>query len=119
MRLRAPGLVALLVTLAACGPTVSAINARPERYYQKKVAFTGRIARTQLLPGETLLELVDARGGRILVDAKEPVEALVDDWVKVTGLLVPEARVGGQVVYDVVLAEKIKRTRPPRFQNLF
>jgi hypothetical protein len=104
--------------LAACGVSVSTINARPDRYYQKKVSFSGRIARQQHLPGETLLEIADVRGGRILVHTSGPVEADTGDWVRVEGILVPEARVGDSVLYDVVTAERISRRRPPRFQNV-
>ena len=41
------------------------------------------------------------------------------DWVKVEGVLVPEARVGDRVLYDVVVAEtSVSRTRAPRFPDL-
>lgn len=109
---------ALAAGLGACGPTISSINARPDKFYQHKVKFTGRIARTQVLPGETLLEIADRRGARIIVRSTAPVEAGADDWVKVTGLLVPETRVGDAVLYDIVLADRIVRTRAPRFIGL-
>ena len=115
MRLRRLALpLALAAGLGACGPTISSINARPDKFYQHKVKFTGRIARTQVLPGETLLEIADRRGARIIVRSTAPVEAGADDWVKVTGLLVPETRVGDAVLYDIVLADRIVRTRAPR-----
>jgi hypothetical protein len=38
--------------------------------------------------------------------------------VKVEGVLVPEARVADVVLYDVVTAERIRRTREPRLPNL-
>jgi hypothetical protein len=104
--------------LAACAPTISAINARPEKYYQKKVTFRGQITRTQALTGETLLEVADGHGSRILVRATEPVEEVPGDWVRVDGMLVPEARVADRVLYDVVTAERIRRSRAPRFLNL-
>jgi len=119
MRLRRLALpLALAAGLGACGPTISSINARPDKFYQHKVKFTGRIARTQVLPGETLLEIADRRGARIIVRSTAPVEAGADDWVKVTGLLVPETRVGDAVLYDIVLADRIVRTRAPRFIGL-
>ena len=119
MRLRRLALpFALAAGLGACGPTISSINARPDKFYQHKVEFTGRIARTQVLPGETLLEIADRRGARIIVRSTAPVEAGADDWVKVTGLLVPETRVGDAVLYDIVLADRIVRTRAPRFIGL-
>jgi len=119
MRLRGLALpLALAAGLGACGPTISSINARPDKFYQHKVKFTGRIARTQVLPGETLLEIADRRGARIIVRSTAPVEAAADDWVKVTGLLVPETRVGDAVLYDIVLADRIVRTHAPRFMGL-
>ena len=119
MRLRRLALpLALAAGLVACGPTISGINARPDKFYQHKVKFTGRIARTQVLPDETLFEIADRRGARIVVRSTTPVEAAADDWVKVEGLLVPETRVGDAVLYDVVLADRIVRTRAPRFMGL-
>jgi hypothetical protein len=113
-----PAALLLLSVLAACGPTISTINARPEKYYQKKVAFRGQIARMQALPGETLLELADARGARILVRTAGPVEQAPGDWVRVDGVLVPETRVADHVLYDVVTAERVRRARAPRLRNL-
>jgi len=110
--------IALAVLLSACGTNISTINARPDKYYEHKVSFTGHIQRMQFLAHETLLELADARGGRIIVKSAEPVEAEVDDWVEVTGVLVPEMRIEDVVVYDVIAAEKIHRTRAPRFRDL-
>jgi hypothetical protein len=104
--------------LAACGVGVADINARPDKFYQKQVAFTGRIARRQILPAETLLEIADVRGSRILVRSKAPVDLDVGEWVTVRGLLVPEARVGDVVVYDVVDADRIERGRRPRFTGI-
>ena len=113
MRLRRLALpLALAAGLVACGPTISG------KFYQHKVKFTGRIARTQVLPDETLFEIADRRGARIVVRSTTPVEAGADDWVKVEGLLVPETRVGDAVLYDVVLADRIVRTRAPRFLDL-
>ena len=119
MRLRGLALpLALAVGVGGCAPTISGINARPDKFYQHKVKFTGRIARTQILPGETLLEVADRRGARIFVHSTAPVDAGTDDWVKVTGLLVPETRVGDAVLYDIVLADGIVRTRAPRLMGL-
>jgi uncharacterized membrane protein YcgQ (UPF0703/DUF1980 family) len=110
--------VAATLLVAGCAPGISELNARPDRYYQKKLTFTGRIARTQDFPDERLLEVADARDHRILVRVAMPIEATTGDWVKVTGVLVPEARVGGQTVYDVITAETIKTTHAPRFRDL-
>src|SRR5947208_9793062 len=66
-------IAALAVALAGCGPSISGINARPDKYYQHKVTFTGRIRRMQFLAHETLLELADTHGGRIVVRSPEPV----------------------------------------------
>jgi hypothetical protein len=119
MRLRLLVIPALLaVAGSGCGITISEINARPAHVYQHKLKFSGRITRSQHLGAETLLELADARGSRILVHTAAPVEAGIDDWVEVEGILVPEARVGDSVLYDVVMAESLKRVRPPRFRNL-
>jgi hypothetical protein len=54
----------------------------------------------------------------VLVRAAHPVDARVGDWVKVTGVLVPEARVGDTVLYDVLTAEDISHTGSPWFPDL-
>jgi hypothetical protein len=119
MRLASLLLASLLMSgLAACAPTIATINARPAKYYQKKVTLRGQIARMQALPAETLLELADAHGARILVRTAGAVEHGPGDWVRVDGILVPEARVGDRVLYDVVDAERIRGARAPRLRNL-
>jgi hypothetical protein len=114
-----PILMALVVAVSACKPSVSKINARPEQYYQNKLKVRARIARMQQLPSATLLEVVDEDGARILVSASTPVEAEVGDWVKVVGVLVPETKVGDTPLYDVLQAEDIDATSAPWFQGLF
>jgi hypothetical protein len=108
----------LAIALPGCGVSISSINARPDKYYQHKVAFRGRIARMQFLPHDTLLELADDQGRRILVRSADPVEATTGDWVHVEGILVPEARVADVVLYDVVTAERVSPTRAPRLLDL-
>ena len=110
--------LALAAALEGCGVGIADINARPNKYYEHKVTFVGRIARTQRLEACTLLEVADARDRRILVRSTEPVDAGTGDWVKVTGVLVAEAKIDGTTLYDVVAAERIATTRPPRLQNL-
>jgi hypothetical protein len=119
MRLR-PLLSASLLALAVagCAPSISGINARPDKYYEHKVKFRGRIERTQYLAHEALLEVSDTHGGRIIVRVAEAVDVQTGDWVKIEGVLVPEARVEDVVLYDVVAAEKVSRTRAPRFVDL-
>ena len=111
--------VALGLFLVACATTIPDVNTRPAKYYQETVRLTGRIARLQDLPGEVLLEIVDAREHRLLVRAPSPVEARPDEWVKVSGIFVPETRVGGRIVYDIVLADSVTRVRAPWLRNLF
>jgi hypothetical protein len=118
MRLVAAIIAGLAVTLVACGLDISQINSRPASYYQKTVDFRGQLTRRQDLPDQVLLEIADTRGARILVQAPGDVEVLTGDWVEVRGILVPEARVGDAILYDVVNAERVRRTRPPRFANL-
>jgi hypothetical protein len=118
MRLVAVTLAAALCATTGCGQSIGTINARPERYYQKKVSFDGRLARRQDLPGETLLEVTDRRGARILVRAPAGVGAVTGDWVSVKGVLVPEARVGQTTLYDVVAADKVSKRSPPRIPDL-
>jgi hypothetical protein len=108
----------LALALAGCAPSISGINARPDKYYQHKVTFRGRIERTQYLAHETLIEVSDTRGGRIIVRVAEAVDAETGDWVKIEGVLVPEARVDDVVLYDVVAAERVSKTRAPRFVDL-
>src|SRR5258706_13065358 len=66
-------IAALAVAFTACAPSISGINARPAKYYQHKVPFTGRIRRMPFLAHETLLELADSPGGRIAVRPTEPL----------------------------------------------
>jgi hypothetical protein len=110
--------VACALLAAGCGVSISEVNGRPEKYYQKKVSLTGRVARTQSFPAEALLEVVDTRGGRILVHSRKPIEVAIGDWVEVEGVLVPETRVADVVLYDVLVAEDIEETRAPRLRNL-
>ena len=112
------GFILLVFAFVACAPTISGINSRPDKYYDHKVDFRGRIQRMQFLAHETLLEVSDERGGRILVRSADPVEAEVGDWVRVQGVLVPETRIEDTVLYDVVTAEHVGRTRAPRFIDL-
>lgn len=111
--------VALGLLVAACATTIPDVNTRPTKYYQETVRVTGRIVRMQDLPGEVLLELADAREHRLLVRAPSPVDAQPDEWVKVRGIFVPETRVGGRIVYDIVLADSVTRVRAPWLRNLF
>ena len=104
--------------LGACNPSIGEINLRPDSHYQEEVTFKGRIVRTQQLRDEMLLEIADANEHRILVHSITPVDAGVDDWVTVTGVLLPEMRVGGAILYDVVAAERIKPTYAPLLRDL-
>lgn len=120
MRLTTTLPVALLtLSLAGCAPSIADLNARPDKYYTRQVKVVGRIERTQFLPHATLLEVSDAHGRRLIVRAAEPVEAETGDWVKIQGAFVPEVNVEDATLYDVLSAERVERTRPPRFQNLF
>ena len=112
-------LLALVFAVSACAPSISGINARPEQYYQNKLKVRGRIARTQELPGATLLEVVDEDGARLLVSTTAPLEAKVGEWVKVVGVLVPETKLGDTPLYDVLQAEHVDSTSAPWFQDLF
>jgi len=116
---RSSGLLLLCVTaLVGCSTDIADLNARPAKFYQEKVTFSGRITRVQRLSAEMLLEVASARERRILVRTATPPDADVGDWVKVTGVLVPEARVGDTTLYDVVVAESISKRRPPWLRNL-
>ncbi len=122
MQLRRLVVVAVVAGALGCGfrsQTISEINGRPDKFYDHKVEFTGRITRTQLLPDVTLLEVVDPRGARIIVRSPEAPEPGIDDWVRVTGVLVPESKVGDATLYDVVVLDSLKKVRPPRFMNVF
>jgi hypothetical protein len=109
---------ALAACLTACGVSVSRVNERPDKYYQQKLSFRARITRTQQLSEAVVLEVADEHGARILVRATPPVDAEIGDWVHVEGVLVPEERIEGGTLYDLVVAEKVSRTRAPRFTNL-
>jgi hypothetical protein len=106
---------ALLVTmaLAACATTVRDLNLRPDRHYQQKVTVTARVTRMQSVGDETLIEIADVSDSRVLVRAPGRVDVSVGDWVKVTGVFVPDARLADTNIYDVIAAEEISRTRAP------
>jgi len=106
---------ALLVVgaLAACATTIRDLNLRPDRHYQQKVTVTARVTRMQSVGGETLMELTGDRDSRVLIRAPGRVDVHVGDWVKVTGVFVPDARVAETNIYDVVTAEEISKTGAP------
>ena len=110
-------LVASTLALVACSKNIGDINLRPDRYYQQTVRFMGQVSRMEKLTSETLIEVVGQRGSRILVKSEKPVDVETGDWVSVKGLLVPEARVGDAVLYDVVLADEVSRRGPPRIPD--
>ena len=110
-------LIACTLALSACSKSIADINLRPDRYYQQTVRFVGQVSRMETLTSETLLEIVGERGSRILVKSLKPVEVQTGDWVSVKGLLVPEARVGDAVLYDVVLADEVSPRGPPRIPD--
>lgn len=123
MRFRGRGRVALGATLmsivlAACSPTIGDLNLRPEKHYQETVKFKGQVTRMQMAGGDTILEVADPREDRILVRVTGAAEVGVSDWVKVSGILVPEARIGDRTLYDVVIAEDVSTTGAPWFPNL-
>ena len=117
-RRRVVASLALAVALGGCGPTIVDLNERPTKHYQETVSFRARVSRVQGLGNETLLELADAQEHRIFARVDGPPTVSPGDWVKVTGILVPEARVGGKVVYDVVQVESVSTTSAPWFRNL-
>jgi len=119
MRRRQLLVLGLTLALAGCSPGIAELNGKPTKFYQQSVSFRARVSRIQTLGGETLLELADAQEHRIFVRTEGAPEAAPDDWVKVTGVLVPEARVGGKIVYDIVLADSVTPARAPWFRNLF
>ena len=109
----------LAVAIAGCSVGIADLNARPTKHYEQAVKFKARVSRIQQLPGETLLEVADAQEHRIFVRVEGPVDLRPDDWVEVKGTLVPEARVGGKLVYDVVRAESVESARAPWLRDLF
>src|SRR5262245_2760799 len=116
LRRRFLGLVAALLAVAplvGCGTSIHDLNLRPEKHYQQKLEVVGRVMRLQSLGGDTLLEIADRREDRLLVRISKPVDVSVGDWVKVTGVLVPDARVGDTALYDVLIAEDVSRTGGP------
>jgi hypothetical protein len=116
--LRISLLLALSLSAAACGPTLGDINGNPPKYYEEKITIRARVSRRQVFPGEALLELADDKGRRILARVKGDEPPAIDAWIKVSGILVAETRVGGQLVYDVIAVETVRRSRPPRFRSL-
>jgi hypothetical protein len=110
------GLVAALCSvavLAACSPKIHDLNLRPDKYYQEKLSVVGRVMRLQVVGVDTLLEIADQRDSRLLVRVGRSVNVSVGDWVKATGVLVPEAQVGDTALYDVLVAEDVSATRGP------
>jgi hypothetical protein len=111
--------LALSIAIAGCGAGIAELNAKPNKFYQESVSFKARVSRIQPLEGETLLEVADAQEHRIFVRTAGTVDVSVDDWVKIEGTLVPEARVGGKLVYDIVMADSVTSARAPLLRNLF
>jgi hypothetical protein len=111
--------MALALGTVACGPSLGDINGDPPRYYEQKVSVRARVSRRQIFPDETLLELADAKGRRILARLKGDSPPAIDSWVKVKGVLVAEIRVGGQLAYDVIAIESLRSSRAPRFTGWF
>ena len=108
-----------LVSLAGCAATIADLNGHPAPHYQSDVSITGQVSRVQVVGDQALLEVADARDKRVLVRTKAPVDVKPTDWVKVTGLFVPEAKIGEQTIYDTVLADEITPTKPPMLRDLF
>lgn len=111
------------VVVAGCSyiapPDIADLNSNPHRYYQNKLKVVGQISRMQVIGGDVLLEVADAREKRVLVKASNAGDLKPSDWIKAQGLFVPEVKVGDQTVYDAVMAEEITKTRAPMFRNLF
>lgn len=114
----ASALLLATALLAGCGTSIGGVNLRPELYYQQEITLRGRITRMQTVGGITLLELADAREHRILVRVDGQPTQAIGDWVKATGVLVPETRVGDQVVYDVLQAETLDGASAPWLDRL-
>ncbi len=108
----------IAIALAGCAPSLRDVNLRPAKYYQEKLKLKGRITRTQSVGADTLIEIADQRENRILVRTTRPVTAGIGDWVRVTGVLVPEARVGDTTLYDVLSADEVSPTRGPWLPNI-
>jgi hypothetical protein len=118
LRSLGPALAAALL-LGGCAAGIPELNRQPTKYYQESVSITGRVSRMQQLDGEVLFELADAQEHRILARAAAPVDVPTDSWVTVKGVLVPELRVGGRIVYDVIQAESVSPTSAPWLRELF
>ena len=121
LRRRFPGVLSALLiglTLAGCATSLRDVNLRPSKYYQNKLSLKGRITRTQSAGAETLIEIADEHENRLLVRTTQPVPAGVGDWVRVTGVLVPEARVGDTTLYDLLSADEVSATRGPWFPSM-
>lgn len=112
-------LAALAIATTGCGVGIAQLNSNPTKHYQETVSFKARVSRMQVIGSETLLELADAQEHRIFARTDGTPDVRPDDWVKVEGVLVPEARVGGKIVYDIVQAGSVSHTRPPWLRNLF
>jgi len=114
------GLVIILaLTLAACGATIAEINQRPQLFYDDQVTVVGRVSRLHAFSDEVLVELADPQERLILARVAAADAPKIGDWIKVRGVFVPELRVGDQVVYDAIAAERVKPHRAPWLPNLF
>ena len=102
-----------LLAVAACGPHVGQINANPNKHYEEQIRVTARVSRRQIVSGEALLELADAKGRRIFAVVPESDAPHVGDWVRLKGVFVADRLVGDTIVYDVLVVETIKRARKP------
>jgi hypothetical protein len=105
--------------LLGCRPNIGSINANPGKYYEEQVTVRARVSRRQVVDDQALLELADAHERRILALVPAADAPAVGDWVKVSGVLVADRRVGGVTVYDVVVAENVGGAHPKRWWHVW
>jgi hypothetical protein len=110
--------LSLLLGAAACGPVISELTQRPQLYYDDQVSVVGRVSRMHRFENEVLVELADPQERLVLARVPAADAPRLEEWIEVEGPFVPELRVGDQVFYDVIAAERVKKKRAPWFPNL-
>ena len=71
------------------------------------------------MPAIASIGPTEAKVTPIITGSRMPNFQMPTDWIKVTGLFVPEAKIGEQTIYDTVLAEEVTLTKPPMLRDLF
>jgi hypothetical protein len=99
----------------------SELNSKPNKFYQQSVLLQKPGSRASSRSrAKRCSRWPTPRSTGIFVRAPGSIEAgRSTSGSKIEGTLVPEARVGGKLVYDIVMADSVTSARAPLLRNLF